>query len=412
MTKSINKLNPNTRVLGVQAKSFGRGALGKFSRLSVLAVAAAMFLPHTVIADDIFTHNPPVKKKERSENEFFGMALTLDVPKATLVSLQMDKAPIVLPIPRSVSNGSAALTSSRLNKTLSRATYKAGKPRRPSVAPTELRPAVTPETNTQLAWHANAVAVNVVPHKPRIVIVIDDLGLRKQQTQETIDLDAPLTLAFLPYAHDVAGQAKRAREAGHELMVHVPMEPIGTENPGPNALKTDLAQEEVQRRLEWALSQFDGFVGANNHMGSKFTQDVPGLDTVMKTMSAKGLLFLDSVTGPSRAARSAKAAQVPYLKRDVFIDHFINEASVKKYLKQLEFTALKQGFAIGIGHPHDVTLSVLRTWLFDVQARGFQIVPISAIMMEQEDKLLQAQNEQSKPKVQKVAQTTTNRADF
>lgn len=263
---------------------------------------------------------------------------------------------------------------------------------------------------TELAWRKNAVPVALVPNKPRIVVVIDDLGIRKKQTQETIDIDAPLTLAFLPYATHVAEQAKLAQARGHELMVHVPMQPIGPENPGPNALRTDLSNDELKARLDWALSQFDGYVGANNHMGSKFTQHTPGLDTVMAEMKRRGLMFLDSVTGPSRAYRSANTAHVPFIKRDVFIDHFINEAAIRKYLKQLEMTALRQGYAIGIGHPHDVTLRVLKEWLPDVQARGFQIVPISAVMREQQQ-TIQAQADHT-PALQQVAQTEHTRAGF
>lgn len=263
---------------------------------------------------------------------------------------------------------------------------------------------------TELAWRKNAVPVSLVPNKPRIVVVIDDLGIRKEQTREAIDIDAPLTLAFLPYATHVAEQAKLAHARGHELMVHVPMQPMGPENPGPNALRTDLSNDELKARLDWSLSQFDGYVGANNHMGSKFTQYTPGLDTVMAEIKQRGLLFLDSVTGPSRAYRSANAAEVPFIKRDVFIDHFINEVAIRKYLKQLEMTALRQGYAIGIGHPHEVTLRVLKEWLPEVQARGFQIVPISAVMREQQQ-TIQAQADHT-PALQQVAQTEHTRAGF
>src|SRR3546814_15773350 len=92
-----------------------------------------------------------------------------------------------------------------------------------------------------------------------IAIVLDDLGIDKRRGRRAIDLPAALTLAFLPYATELAEQTARARARGHELLVHVPMQPHGADSdPGPNVLDIDLGAAEVRRRLEWTLRQFDG----------------------------------------------------------------------------------------------------------------------------------------------------------
>jgi hypothetical protein len=90
-------------------------------------------------------------------------------------------------------------------------------------------------------WLRNAVSADGPDWRPAVAIVIDDLGVDRERTAVFNDLPAPLTLAFLPYAPALAQQAERARAAGHELLLHVPMEPIGQESPGPRALLTHVS---------------------------------------------------------------------------------------------------------------------------------------------------------------------------
>src|SRR6202012_4856582 len=99
--------------------------------------------------------------------------------------------------------------------------------------------------------------------------------------EKAIHLPAPVTLSFLPYAVRLREQAKQAQAAGHELLLHMPMEPIGREDPGPGALLTNLPMDELRARFEKALDSFPGFDGINNHMGSKFTAWPQGMDMVM-----------------------------------------------------------------------------------------------------------------------------------
>jgi len=364
-------------------------------------------------ADDLPLYIPDVKTIA-PKAELSGIAINLLVPhgaRARTLDAISERSGASGHGPARTAHGqdfAAGLTAPAIKNTLTMPVQRLAQ----DAPPADKDPGPAAGVPIQVAWQRYAADVSVAPGKPRIVIVLDDLGIRKKQTLEAINIDAPLTLAFLPYASRVSELTALAREKGHELMVHVPMQPLGPENPGPNALRTDLDQTEVQRRLDWALSQFEGYVGANNHMGSKFTQDDTGLATVMKTMRSRGLLFLDSVTGPSRAAGSARLEEVPFLRRDVFIDHFINESAIRKYLKQLESTALKNGFAIGIGHPHDITLSILKEWLVGVQARGFQIVPISAVMREQQATTVQAAARAPAPDLQRLAQSRADRAGY
>lgn len=233
-------------------------------------------------------------------------------------------------------------------------------------------------------WQRNAVAVAVAPGQPRIAIVIDDLGPGRALARRAIGLPAPLTLAFLPYAEGLEALTAEARAAGHELLVHLPMEPLDLahNNPGPNALMTGLDAAEIARRLAWSLDRFDGYVGINNHMGSAFTLDAAGLQVVMDELHRRGLLFLDSRTvGGSLAEAMALDADVPALGRDVFLDNEADAAAaIWAQLRLVERIARERGQAVAIGHPHPATLAVLAQWLPEVVARGFVLVPVSALV--------------------------------
>lgn len=243
---------------------------------------------------------------------------------------------------------------------------------------------------TQLAdepqWRRNAVAVTAAPGQPRIAIVIDDLGPGRGPARDAMALPGPLTLAFLPYAEGLEGLTAEARAAGHELMVHMPMEPIDLahNSPGPNALMTGLAAQEILARLDWSLARFDGYVGINNHMGSAFSRDAAGLDVLMAELHRRGLLFLDSRTiGGSLAEATALADGVPAVGRDVFLDNEADDpAEIWAQLRLVERIARERGQAVAIGHPHPATLAALAEWLPQVQAEGFVLVPISALVRE------------------------------
>src|SRR3546814_6705104 len=116
------------------------------------------------------------------------------------------------------------------------------------------------------------------------------MGLNRSQSRRAIALPGPLTLSFLTYADDLPQQTAAARAAGHELMLHVPMEPMDSAvPPGPEALLVSADDAELRRRLNWGLGRFEGFVGINNHMGSRFTRNEPGMSVVLAELHRRGL---------------------------------------------------------------------------------------------------------------------------
>lgn len=235
------------------------------------------------------------------------------------------------------------------------------------------------------AWRRYAAVPQTAPREPMVAIVLDDMGPNRKGTERALNLPATITFAFLPYAPHVATFAKAARAHGHEILVHVPMEPVGGADPGPHALRADETAEGIRADLAWHLSRFEGYVGINNHMGSRFTANAEDMRVVMEELKARGLLFLDSRTSAeTQAANTARAAGLPTLSRDIFLDHDEEGAEVDAELGKLERLARERGFAIAIGHPHAETLDILEKWIPHARASGIAIVPLTAILRRRE----------------------------
>lgn len=217
--------------------------------------------------------------------------------------------------------------------------------------------------------------------KPQIVVIIDDMGLSRSRTEALIALDAPLTLAFLPYAPDLEPVTRQALKAGHELLIHVPMEPLNADlDPGPGALMNEMSRPELEARLTSIFESFDGYVGINNHMGSKLTQNPVAMSWIMDALEARGLLFVDSKTiHRSVAGQTASRYQIKHIDRDVFLDHEDNAEFVKAALAKTEDIARRKGFAVAIGHPRQATISALEDWLPTLKEKGIEVVPVSAV---------------------------------
>jgi uncharacterized protein len=218
--------------------------------------------------------------------------------------------------------------------------------------------------------------------RPFVAIVLDDLGLDLARTAEAIRLPGPVTTSFMTYASELAEQTAAAHRAGHELLLHVPMEAVDRrEDPGPHALYTSLSRDEIVERLRWGFDRFGGYVGINNHMGSKFTAHPQGMALVIAELRARGLLFLDSrTTARSVGFRLAAADGVPHAYRDVFLDDDLASAAIARQLVLVETVARRNGSAIAIGHAHDTTLAALRAWLPTLAAKGLVLAPLSAVV--------------------------------
>ena len=218
----------------------------------------------------------------------------------------------------------------------------------------------------------------------RIAIVLDDFGSMSGRLVERFcSLHQPLTLAVLPNEGNVERILELARGSGHELLVHLPMEPedFPAKNPGPGAIFLSDDSTRVRQLVRQALRKVPGAVGLNNHMGSRATADQRLMRLVLQELKLRGLMFLDSRTSPNSLAFDlALAMEVPATKRDLFIDAVDQATAIEARLWALAELAAQQGQAIGLGHDRAQPLLALESVLPQLEMRGFRFVPVSGLV--------------------------------
>ena len=219
--------------------------------------------------------------------------------------------------------------------------------------------------------------------RPKIAIVIDDLGGENKISRELLRWDFPVTLSilpFTPYSKTLAGEAHRK---GKEVILHLPMEPHGYPQirPGEGVLLEEMDEMRLLRQLSKDIEAVPHIKGVNNHMGSRLMENPEKLETLFSELKRRGLFFLDSRTTPQSVGfQVAQSVGLKAAERNVFIDHSSAEEDVKGQLEQLIRLSLVNGKAIGIGHPHLSTLKAIKEMVPKIKEKGIDIVPLSEVL--------------------------------
>lgn len=224
----------------------------------------------------------------------------------------------------------------------------------------------------------------VVPNSVvRLVIIIDDLGNNMEVFRKLIQLDYDITYSILPQLAFSQETAEIVNQAGHDIILHLPMQPKDWPryNPGIGALMINDDSETIQSKMESNLSSVPYVIGVNNHMGSAFTQHSQGLNILMKILRDRNLFFVDSKTAPGNTARSiARQNQVAYISRNIFLDNVQDLAYVEGQLNKAAKLAKRLGSAIAIGHPYQVTYRGLKNLLPQLEKQQIRIAPVSELL--------------------------------
>ena len=215
---------------------------------------------------------------------------------------------------------------------------------------------------------------------PTIAIIIDDMGHDLIQGQRLVAMEQPLTLAFLPYRRHTTALAEAAHRNHKEIMLHAPMANTRQFGLGPGGLDVTMDQNTTASTLRRALASIPHVRGVNNHMGSQLTQMQNNMNWVMSELVNYPVYFVDSRTiATSVAADTAAAHRIPTLTRDVFLDHEQTEEYVDRQFRLLVKKARENGSAIGIGHPHKVTVDYLSRVLPTLDEQGIAVATVSAL---------------------------------
>ena len=247
---------------------------------------------------------------------------------------------------------------------------------------TPLATTPTPDPEAQQPTEAAPTAPPPPPATgARLAIVIDDAGNNLQELQPFLEFPAPLTFAVLPQLQHSERAATLARSHGHEVILHLPMAAVSGLYPGPGTISSELSDDEIRSLMERNFDSITGAAGTNNHMGSAGTADPRIMNAVMAYLAESGKFFVDSRTTPtSVAAPYAAKYGVPFMQRDVFLDHDRDPAAIRAALRKGLAVARKHGHAVLIGH---ASVADVATALFEVypqlEGHGYELVPLSAL---------------------------------
>lgn len=216
--------------------------------------------------------------------------------------------------------------------------------------------------------------------QPTIAIIIDDMGANAYEGRRLIDMEQPLTLAFLPYRRHTTELATLAHRNHKEVMLHAPMDNTRSIGLGAGGLTVDMDKVTLTQTLRRALHAIPHVQGVNNHMGSLLTQLPEPMAWVMEELDHYPLYFVDSRTiATTVAGQVAAERNIPSLTRDVFLDHEQTEEFVHQQFQQLIRKARENGTAIAIGHPHTVTVDYLEKALPELDEQGISVATVSGI---------------------------------
>lgn len=218
-----------------------------------------------------------------------------------------------------------------------------------------------------------------------VAIVIDDFGNGMDGTEEMLKLPVKLTVAVMPFMPTTKQDAEAAYRLGHDVIVHMPMEPIKGLKKwlGPGAITTDLSDAEIRKRIEDAISSVPHAIGMNNHMGSKVTADERVMRIVLGVCKERGLFFLDSrTTYKTVVPKIAEELSVPLVSNDVFLDDVYTVQHILKQIGVLRKHLELHESCITIGHvgpSGKKTASVLQQSI-PVMQQSVQFVKLSDLV--------------------------------
>ncbi|WP_377294511.1 divergent polysaccharide deacetylase family protein [Rhizobium sp. SG2393] len=220
----------------------------------------------------------------------------------------------------------------------------------------------------------------------RVSIVVGGLGLSQTGTQRAIAVLPPsITLAFAASGNSLQRWVQQARRDGHEVLLQLPMEPFDypENDPGPLTLLTTAKGGQLEADLQAALVRMGSYTGVMNYLGGKFLSDGDALETVMRDVAGRGLLFLDDgSSAQSLSGKIAGAIDMPHGFADLTLDGTLEEGAILRKLDELERIARKNGSAIGVASAFDESVSAIAKWADEASGRGVEIVGPSALIAE------------------------------
>ena len=237
------------------------------------------------------------------------------------------------------------------------------------------------------AWQVYAKPFVNEAASHRVSVVVKGLGQSVSATNAAINLlPGNVTLAFDPYAPNLSDWMKKARAAGHEVMLMVPLEPatFPYDDPGPLGLMTVNAPEENRLRLENILSLMTGYIGVMTVMGSKFNTSDEHLRLFLEMIKKRGLMFLEGAVNPrTLAPKIAIELGLPYAVTNIVLDLVPTKTKINAQLAKLEKVLAKKPAAVAVAEGYPSSIERIAAWTADLEAKNLVLAPLSALANKQ-----------------------------
>ncbi|AEP09511.1 divergent polysaccharide deacetylase family protein [Micavibrio aeruginosavorus] len=217
---------------------------------------------------------------------------------------------------------------------------------------------------------------------PIISILVNDVGISETLGTSVLkDLPPEISVAITPYATAPDQWMKRAREAGHEVWLKLPVESADypLSDPGPQTLLINAIEKQNFNKLYWALSRGTGYVGVVTGREPAFIKSLNDMRPMINDIYHRGLGFVDGDIQPTDVPRTmAVGMDAPYASTNLWIDHTLTPEAIAAALTSLERTAANNGTAIGFVNANPLTLKALAEWAPTLQKKGLVLAPLSA----------------------------------
>jgi polysaccharide deacetylase 2 family uncharacterized protein YibQ len=216
-----------------------------------------------------------------------------------------------------------------------------------------------------------------------VAVIVDDFGTRDIGSVRRLStLGQTVTISVFPFQPHTAEVVEFAADSGMPYLLHMPMEPRSkTENPGEGAILVSDSDEVIRRKLSAAFDNVKGAAGMNNHMGSRATEDVRVMETVMHYLRDSGRFFIDSRTSNQSAAFAvSQRVRVKCAVMAGYLDVVEERNAIRKRLYELTDSAFGQGPIIIIGHNRPMTIEVLEQELPRLAERGVRFVGVEEVV--------------------------------
>jgi polysaccharide deacetylase 2 family uncharacterized protein YibQ len=190
--------------------------------------------------------------------------------------------------------------------------------------------------------------------KPKMAVVVDDVGYALAEAKTLAALEYPLTFAVIPeQPYSSASAAAIAASGRHAVLVHLPWTPLGNRAAYPVRIERGYSAENIRRMLERAFASVPQASGLNNHQGSILSADAAMMERFMRVLSGHrgDIYFLDSnTTVNSRAQAAARKHGIPSARNDIFLDGVQTEEYIARRFAEAVSIARRRGSVIAICH--------------------------------------------------------------